>query len=120
MKVDELMLQSAVHTQPLERRKDARFAAPISVKVLGLTIPVADWSLIGLRVADFPGDLPVIDQELRLRLNLNHKSLSVSIACWADVVRVEPQSHMFAVQYTSIEPSDFDLFEAYAKIIANR
>jgi len=111
-------MQVASGAEGIERRREPRFAVPIRAKILGETVMVRNWSLIGLRVVDFPAELPNLDDEIRIRLILNHKALSVSIACWSDVVRVNPEQRTFALHYTSVEPGDYELLETYTRILS--
>ena len=72
-----------------------------------------DWSLGGLRIDGFPGELPVAGAELAFHLTLPFQGFDVSFDIKAEVVRTNPADKMFAVRYTEIGERERELMQHF-------
>lgn len=77
------------------------------------TLRATDWSLGGLRVDGYPGPLPSPGETLDLHLSLPFQGFDVSFTCQAEVVRNDPGTRMFAVQYTVLGERERELMQHF-------
>lgn len=96
-----------------DQRRHHRVTAPLYVQYNGHRVRASDWSLGGLRVADFPGELPEVGSEISLQLGLPFQGFDVSFDAKAAVVRCEPASGMFAVRFTEIGERERELMQHF-------
>ncbi len=96
-----------------DQRRHHRVTAPLYVEVAGVATRAADWSLGGLRVENFPGELPATGSEIPLLLTLPFQGFDVGFNIKAEVVRTNPAQGMFAVRYTEIGERERELMQHF-------
>ncbi len=96
-----------------DQRRHHRLSAPLHVEVLGHKLRAADWSLGGLRLTDYPEDLPGIGSELEITLTLPFQGFDVSFAVTAEVRRVDPQTRTVAFQFTKMGDRETELIRHF-------
>jgi multidrug resistance efflux pump len=96
-----------------DQRRHHRVTAPMYVTVGGHASRATDWSLGGLRIDNYPGALPDPGTLVDLQLSLPFQGFDVSFACKAEVVRNEPSTRMFAVQYTELGERERELMQHF-------
>lgn len=92
-----------------DQRRHHRLSAPLFVDVCGHRVRAADWSLGGLRIDQFPGDLPSIGSEVELSMALPFQGFNVAFMATAEVVRVQPERGMFAVRFSELGEREREL-----------
>ncbi len=92
-----------------DQRRHHRVTAPLYVHYAGQKFRAADWSLGGLRVEGFPGDLPAIGAELALQLTLPFQGFNVTFDAKAEVVRFDQAARMFAVRFVELGEREREL-----------
>ncbi len=96
-----------------DQRRYHRVTAPLFVRVEGHSLRAADWSLGGLRLEDYPGELPSAGSERQFQLTLPFQGFDVSFDVKAEVVRINPQNKMFAVRFTEIGERERELMQHF-------
>ncbi|MEQ1714616.1 MAG: HlyD family efflux transporter periplasmic adaptor subunit [Hyphomicrobium sp.] len=96
-----------------DQRRHHRVTAPLFVRVDGHKLRATDWSLGGLRIDGYPGDLPTAGGELPFHLTLPFQGFDVSFDIKAEVVRTNPAEKMFAVRYTEIGERERELMQHF-------
>lgn len=96
-----------------DQRRHHRVTAPLFVRVDGHQLRAADWSLGGLRVDGYPGELPVAGAELPFHLTLPFQGFDVSFDVKAEVVRTNALEKMFAVRFTEIGERERELMQHF-------
>lgn len=96
-----------------DQRRHHRVTAPLFVRVDGHKLRAADWSLGGLRVDSYPGELPVAGSELSFNLTLPFQGFDVSFDVKAEVVRTNGIEKMFAVRFTEIGERERELMQHF-------
>ncbi|MBU1211433.1 MAG: HlyD family efflux transporter periplasmic adaptor subunit [Alphaproteobacteria bacterium] len=92
-----------------DQRRHHRLTAPLFVEVSGHRVRAADWSLGGLRVEGFPGDLPSVGTAVDLAMTLPFQGFDVAFKATAEVVRAHPARGMFAVQFIELGDREREL-----------
>ncbi len=92
-----------------DQRRHHRLSAPLFVEVRGHRVRAADWSLGGLRVEDFPGDLPTVGTQVDLAMTLPFQGFDVAFKATAEVARVHPARGMFAVRFIELGEREREL-----------
>lgn len=92
-----------------DQRRHHRVSAPLFVGVAGQTVRAADWSLGGLRIENFQGPVPRAGQEVDLDLTLPFQGFDVTFKARGFVVRNNPETRMFAVQFTDLGEREREL-----------
>lgn len=92
-----------------DQRRHHRLTAPLFVEVQGHRVRAADWSLGGLRIEGFPGDVPSIGSSFDLVISLPFQGFDVNFQASAEVVRTNPANGMFAVQFTELGEREREL-----------
>ena len=92
-----------------DQRRHHRVTAPLFVAFGGHRIKASDWSLGGLRVDDFPGDVPAAGAEVALHLTLPFQGFDVTFNVTAAVVRSDRAQGMFAVRFEEIGEREREL-----------
>ena len=92
-----------------DQRRHHRVTAPLWVTWGGHRVRAADWSLGGLRIEGFPGELPAAGNEIGLHLTLPFQGFDVGFDITAVVVRIEAEKQMFAVRYAEIGEREREL-----------
>jgi multidrug resistance efflux pump len=96
-----------------DQRRHHRVTAPLFVRVDGHQLRATDWSLGGLRVDGYPGDLPVAGAEVPFHLTLPFQGFDVSFDVKAEVVRTNAAEKMFAVRFTEIGERERELMQHF-------
>jgi multidrug resistance efflux pump len=96
-----------------DQRRHHRVTAPLYVEVAGQSHRAADWSLGGLRVDGFEGELPGIGSEIALGLMLPFQGFDVSFEVKAEIVRRDRAAKMFAVRFTEIGERERELMSHF-------
>lgn len=87
-----------------DQRRHHRVTAPLFLRVGedGPMLRARDWSLGGLRVDDYPQDLPRVGSELELAMTLPFQGFDISFTARARVVRVIPDIRSLGLEFTEI------------------
>lgn len=96
-----------------DQRRHHRVTAPLFVRVDGHQLRATDWSLGGLRIDGYPGDLPVAGAELAFHLTLPFQGFDVSFDVKGEVVRTNPADKMFAIRFTEIGERERELMQHF-------
>lgn len=96
-----------------DQRRHHRVTAPLFVRVDGHELRATDWSLGGLRIDGFTGELPSAGAELPFHLTLPFQGFDVSFDIKAEVVRTNAADKMFAVRYTQIGERERELMQHF-------
>jgi multidrug resistance efflux pump len=102
-----------VKRERADQRRHHRVTAPLHVAWGGHRLRAADWSLGGLRVDGFPGELPGTGAEIALQLSLPFQGFDVSFDAKAEVVRADPATGMFAVRFTVLGERERELMQHF-------
>lgn len=92
-----------------DQRRHHRLTAPLFVEVRGHRVRAADWSIGGLRVENFPGEIPRVGSQLQLQITLPFQGFDVAFSATAEVVRTHPANAMFAVQFIELGEREREL-----------
>ncbi|MGI9464545.1 MAG: PilZ domain-containing protein [Aestuariivirgaceae bacterium] len=98
-----------------DQRRHHRVTAPLFLRVGadGQTIRATDWSLGGLRVDDYPQNLPDAGSEIDIAMTLPFQGFDISFTAKARVVRVVPDIRSFAVEFTEIGEREQELMHHF-------
>jgi multidrug resistance efflux pump len=96
-----------------DQRRHHRVTAPLWVVVDGHRVRAADWSLGGLRIEAFPGDLPPVGSDVELHLTLPFQGFDVSFDAKAEVVRADVECGMFATVFTQLGERERELMSHF-------
>ncbi len=96
-----------------DQRRHHRVTAPLFVRVDGHQLRATDWSLGGLRLENYPGELPGAGAELQIQLTLPFQGFDVSFDVKAEVVRVGRDSKTVAVRFTEIGERERELMQHF-------
>ena len=100
------------------RRQHHRVTAPLFVTVRGHTARAADWSLSGIRVEDFPGEIPAKGEHVELHLSLPFQGFEIAFDATGEIVRSDVGRSMFALQFDELGARERDLMHHFiGKII---
>lgn len=96
-----------------DQRRHHRVTAPLFVEIGDVALRAVDWSLGGLKVSEYPAELPEVGSELELQLTLPFQGFDVSFRAVAEVMRLEPASRAFAVQFVEIGERERELMQHF-------
>jgi multidrug resistance efflux pump len=96
-----------------DQRRHHRVSAPLYVVYNGHRLRAADWSLGGLRIEEFPGEVPLPGSDVPLHLTLPFQGFEVSFDAKAQVVRSDPESGLFAVKFTQLGERERELMSHF-------
>ncbi len=96
-----------------DQRRHHRVTAPLFVRVDGHQLRASDWSLGGVRLENFPGDLPAAGSEQHYQLTLPFQGFDVSFDVKAEVVRVNPVTKSVATRFTEIGERERELMQHF-------
>ncbi len=96
-----------------DQRRHHRVTAPLFVRVDGHRLRASDWSLGGLKLDDFPGDLPGAGAELQFHLTLPFQGFDVSFDAKGEVVRIGRETKTVAVRFTEIGERERELMQHF-------
>ena len=96
-----------------DQRRHHRVTAPLFVEYAGHRQRATDWSLGGLRLDGFPGDLPEPGSTVTLTISIPFQGFDVRFSCDAEVVRKVDDTRTFAVKYTKIGERELGLLDHF-------
>jgi multidrug resistance efflux pump len=96
-----------------DQRRHHRVTAPLYVTVAGHRVKAADWSLGGLRIEAFPGELPAVHASLDLLLTLPFQGFDVTFDAKAEVVRANPDTRVIAVRFIELGERERELMSHF-------
>jgi len=96
-----------------DQRRHHRVTAPLYVTLAGHRVKAADWSLGGLRVEGFPGEIPAAHAPLDIVLTLPFQGFDVTFDAKAEVVRSNPDARMFAVRFVELGERERELMSHF-------
>ena len=96
-----------------DQRRHHRVTAPLFVGVDGTRLRATDWSLGGLRLDGYPGELPAPGTEKQFHLTLPFQGFDVSFDIKAEVVRAIAETKTFAVRFTEIGERERELMQHF-------
>ena len=96
-----------------DQRRHHRVSAPLYVGVDGTRLRATDWSLGGLRLDGYPGDLPSAGSEKQFHLTLPFQGFDVSFDVKAEVVRAGGEGKSVAVRFTEIGERERELMQHF-------
>jgi multidrug resistance efflux pump len=96
-----------------DQRRHHRVTAPLFVALDGHRIKASDWSLGGLRVEAFPGELPELRASTDLVLTLPFQGFDVTFDVKAEVVRTDGATRMFAVRFEELGERERELMSHF-------
>ncbi|MCH9808677.1 MAG: HlyD family efflux transporter periplasmic adaptor subunit [Alphaproteobacteria bacterium] len=96
-----------------DQRRHHRLTAPLFVEVRGHRVRAADWSIGGLRIENFPGDLPSVGSQIQLQVTLPFQGFDVAFSVTAEVVRTHPARAMFACQFIELGERERELMSHF-------
>ena len=96
-----------------DQRRHHRVTAPLYVTLSGHRVKAADWSLGGLRIEDFPGEMPAPLAPLELVLTLPFQGFDVTFDAKAEVVRANPEAGMIAVRFIELGERERELMSHF-------
>jgi len=94
-----------------------RVTAPLFATVDGHTVRAADWSLGGLRLVGFPGDLPSVGDTVQLHISLPFQGFEVAFDTGGQVVRNDAGAAMFAIQFIGLGDRERELMSHFIEEI---
>ncbi len=102
-----------VKRERADQRRHHRVTAPIFVDIGGHRLRATDWSLGGLRIENYPGELPAIGAELALHIMLPFQGFDVSFDARSEVVRFDPATQMLSVKFTVLGERERELMSHF-------
>lgn len=96
-----------------DQRRHHRVTAPLFVGVDGTRLRATDWSLGGLRLDGYPGELPGAGAEKQFHLTLPFQGFDVSFDVRAEVVRSGGDAKTVAVRFTEIGERERELMQHF-------
>lgn len=96
-----------------DQRRHHRVTAPMLVTVGSHTLRATDWSLGGLRLDGFPGEIPAPGDTLSLKLSLPFQGFDVAFTAEGEVVRTDPGQRMFALRFTQLGEREQELMRHF-------
>lgn len=96
-----------------DQRRHHRVTAPLFVGVDGTRLRATDWSLGGLRLDGYPGELPSPGTEKQFHLTLPFQGFDVSFDVKAEVVRSGGETKTVAVRFTDIGERERELMQHF-------
>lgn len=102
-----------VKRERADQRRHHRVSAPIFVTVDGHRLRATDWSLGGLKIDDYPGEIPSLGAEVLLHLTLPFQGFDVSFDAKSECVRSEPAARIFAVRFTVLGERERELMSHF-------
>ena len=102
-----------VKRERADQRRHHRVTAPIFVTVDGHRLRATDWSLGGLKIDAFPGQLPELGSEVLLQLTLPFQGFDVSFDAKSECMRADAVTGMFAVRFTVLGERERELMSHF-------
>ena len=96
-----------------DQRRHHRVTAPFYVDYGGYRLRCADWSLGGFRVEQFPEQVPSIGEEHSFHFSLPFQGFDVSFDARAEIVRADPETGMFAANFTELGERERELMSHF-------
>ncbi len=98
-----------------DHRRHHRVTAPLYVRVgdSAAVVRAKDWSLGGLRIDGYAGQLPSVGDTLELAMTLPFQGFDISFTAQSRVVRQVPDIRSFAVEFTEIGERELSLMHHF-------
>ncbi len=96
-----------------DQRRHHRVTAPLFVTLAGHKVKAADWSLGGLRLEAFPGEVPGPLAPLDLVLTLPFQGFDVTFDVKAEVVRSNPETRTIAARFLELGERERELMSHF-------
>ncbi|MDY0881702.1 PilZ domain-containing protein [Dongia soli] len=94
-----------------EKRKDKRLLLPVfTVDLNGTTCSTVNWSLGGLLISDFVGELKE-DSIITAEIKAKDSQADVHLRLPARVIRHDSQTGEVALKFEQMDPQIYDFFE---------
>jgi hypothetical protein len=94
-----------------EKRKDKRLPLPIfTVKIDGQTYSTVNWSLGGLLVSEYRGDV-IDDHVIKVDVKAKDDSAEFKLRIAARVIRNHVERSELALKFEEMDPKVYDFFE---------
>lgn len=94
-----------------EHRRDKRMPLPIfTVKVGGQVCDTLNWSLGGLLIENYEGQL-LVEMPVVIDIKIKDEHAEFSMKIQAKVVRNDRENRRLAVKYDELSPAIYDFFE---------
>ena len=100
-----------------DQRRHHRVTAPLFVEIEGEKYRAADWSLGGLRITGFSGDLPSRGDTMDLKVTVPFQGFGVSFTVSSEVVRYDADERMFAVKFLELGERETELLQHFIEDI---
>lgn len=96
-----------------DQRRHHRVTAPLFVTLAGHKVKAADWSLGGLRIEAFPGEVPGPLAPLDLVLTLPFQGFDVTFDVRAEVVRSNQDTRTIAARFLELGERERELMSHF-------
>lgn len=96
-----------------DQRRHHRVTAPLFVGVDGARLRATNWSLGGVQLEGYPGDLPSPGTEKKFQLTLPFQGFDVSFDVKAEVVRAGGEKKAVALRFTEIGERERELMQHF-------
>lgn len=94
-----------------EHRRDKRMPLPIfTVKVGGQVCDTLNWSLGGLLIENYDGQL-LVEMPVTIDIKIKDEHAEFAMKIHAKVVRNDRENRRLAVKYEELSPAIYDFFE---------
>jgi multidrug resistance efflux pump len=101
------------------QRRHHRLTAPLNVKVNGEKAVTVDWSLGGIRVAEYDAATLRLGETVMVELQLPFQGFGISFEAKAEVVRLIPADRQVACAFVALDQRQTDLLNHFiGEIIA--
>lgn len=99
-----------------DQRRHHRVTAPLFLRVGdGPVVRARDWSLGGIRVDDYPEDLPKVGSEVELSVTLPFQGFDISFVAKARIIRSLPDIKSFAAEFTELGDREQQLLHHFVE-----
>lgn len=96
-----------------DQRRHHRVTAPLYVTLAGHRVKATDWSIGGLKIASFPGELPEEASQVDLTLTLPFQGFDVTFDARADVVRANSDTRRLALRFIDLGERERELMSHF-------
>ena len=96
-----------------DQRRHHRVTAPLYVTLAGHRVKANDWSIGGLKIASFPGELPEQGARVDLTLTLPFQGFDVTFDVKAEVVRATESTRRLALRFVDLGERERELMSHF-------
>ncbi len=101
--------------KPCQRRHH-RLTAPLYVRVdNGPTLAAKDWSLGGLQLTNFAGEIPALYQEVNLTLDIPFQGFDIAFEVTGKVLRIISETRSICIEFTGLSERASDLMNHFVE-----